>query len=436
MSRDLPFEDFIEDASQARSRRGTTASSSYAGVDGNRSGTPEPWVKRLADDGLTFFYENTTTGEMRWTPPSPGLPSRKPLPPKAVKEAPAISINGSNGMEQSLAPPPNSRGRPDSGSVFTQALLDQRLRAPDSDIDADQYLNRLSVYSDDSEVKPFSPQAAHFSTLDQFPAIPVPPTLLADQKHALELQQQLPSPSEPTLAELSSAAEAAVREVVSATQAVAGASSEELGPTTTVLSENVSNVVVAIRKLLTAFTSTPIPATPRTTTEQAQPELLPVQLRRPRQRVAATLSKLVLSTREVSASLDTSAPEALARVQNETTDLQVAINAFGSEVQKVTSGPGRRSSGILVGGDVLAGLGLGSMGAGAAGGWKGFGFVPSDRYPPKPLDQELLAELRKWAGRVEEHLSLLDLSPPEVDPSMPRPGKPTFARLGPRLSQI
>jgi son of sevenless len=35
------------------------------------SGTPEPWVKRLADDGLTFYYVNPITNETSWSPPSP-----------------------------------------------------------------------------------------------------------------------------------------------------------------------------------------------------------------------------------------------------------------------------------------------------------------------------------------------------------------------------
>ncbi|KZV68790.1 ras GEF [Peniophora sp. CONT] len=38
-----------------------------------RGGTPEPWRRRLADDGLTYFYVNGLTGETRWSAPeAPG----------------------------------------------------------------------------------------------------------------------------------------------------------------------------------------------------------------------------------------------------------------------------------------------------------------------------------------------------------------------------
>jgi son of sevenless len=36
-----------------------------------RSSTPEPWMKRLTDDGLTFYYVNSVTNETSWSPPAP-----------------------------------------------------------------------------------------------------------------------------------------------------------------------------------------------------------------------------------------------------------------------------------------------------------------------------------------------------------------------------
>ncbi|TFY69536.1 hypothetical protein EVJ58_g335 [Rhodofomes roseus] len=89
-SRDLPQEvEYDPDADmaalgpQTSSRAGTSAGLGLASADvqdngygaaagfgvPRRSRTPEPWMRRLADDGLSYYYVNKLNGEVSWTPP-------------------------------------------------------------------------------------------------------------------------------------------------------------------------------------------------------------------------------------------------------------------------------------------------------------------------------------------------------------------------------
>ncbi|KAH7336925.1 hypothetical protein B0J17DRAFT_599796 [Rhizoctonia solani] len=63
-----------------RANTATTQSSMGGFAFVRRTGTPEPWLKRLTDDGHTFFYENTETGEIMWSRPEPrGLSAQQSL---------------------------------------------------------------------------------------------------------------------------------------------------------------------------------------------------------------------------------------------------------------------------------------------------------------------------------------------------------------------
>ncbi|KAJ7288478.1 hypothetical protein C8J57DRAFT_517721 [Mycena rebaudengoi] len=70
-TRDLPGEgddsnsDLADLTSQSSSRSGSTAGFGMP----RRTGTPEPWVKKLADDGMSYYYYNTTDGTVQWTRP-------------------------------------------------------------------------------------------------------------------------------------------------------------------------------------------------------------------------------------------------------------------------------------------------------------------------------------------------------------------------------
>lgn len=42
-----------------------------------RSNTPEPWTRRLADDGLSYYYLNKADGRVMWTRPEPEIESQE-----------------------------------------------------------------------------------------------------------------------------------------------------------------------------------------------------------------------------------------------------------------------------------------------------------------------------------------------------------------------
>ncbi|KAG8893221.1 hypothetical protein FRC01_013715, partial [Tulasnella sp. 417] len=103
---------------------------------------PAPWVKRTLDDGA-YFYMNQETGHVRWSAPSPVLAPRK----DTGRLPPLMDTDESDWSAQDAYP--SSRGL--SSEAGLPASIPKEMQ-------------RLSVYSDDSEVRPFdpaSPSAAH-----------------------------------------------------------------------------------------------------------------------------------------------------------------------------------------------------------------------------------------------------------------------------------
>ncbi|KAJ3817694.1 hypothetical protein F5880DRAFT_1603137 [Lentinula raphanica] len=75
-SRDLPIEveDEIEDDEGEEEPLGQThrtqpPNPGFGVTLGKRTLTPEPWIRRLTDDGLSYFYWNTLDGSVSWTRP-------------------------------------------------------------------------------------------------------------------------------------------------------------------------------------------------------------------------------------------------------------------------------------------------------------------------------------------------------------------------------
>lgn len=112
----------------------------------HRSETPEPWERRLTDDGQAYYYFNTITEDARWTRPEPheGYPAQQPryANPKQTQYAPAAAYNAV--QHQHRTPLAHGRNRTDSEASYSGRERDTR---------------RASVYSDDSEVSPLGKDA-------------------------------------------------------------------------------------------------------------------------------------------------------------------------------------------------------------------------------------------------------------------------------------
>lgn len=143
ISRDLPTEndgsrsdDLVGlTGSQASSRAGTSLGLALSPVAAG-FGLPqqtevlEPWSRRLADDGMSYYFLNMETGEVRWTAPERG--HAHPVRPRTETQS---STTSTRSRDEALA---LNRLRSDGAAPI------ERNRSESS-------ADRLSMYSDDSE---------------------------------------------------------------------------------------------------------------------------------------------------------------------------------------------------------------------------------------------------------------------------------------------
>jgi son of sevenless-like protein len=246
---------------------------------------------------------------------------------------------------------------------------------------------------------------------------PQPSSLLADpdpqftsaEKLAHTLQHTLAPPPPESITTLSSIARQSVAAIVTAVQT----HDLSVRPSSqTSLEERISKSVVAVRHLL-YISSPPYGHVPShlyhrdgPSSGPSIPHALQTQLKPAQRRVTATLSKLVLAA--LAAQYDTKAltSEVSERMETDAAELDRALVTFVTEVQGIHNqmphAPSKRLFAILS----PMNVGLGLMGAGAAGGWKGFGWVPIDsqQQPKRDLCSEVLAELKVELAELEEKL--------------------------------
>jgi son of sevenless-like protein len=235
------------------------------------------------------------------------------------------------------------------------------------------------------------------------------PQLTSAEKLAQTLQHSL-APAPPDLiTTLSTVARQSVAAIVTAVQSH-DPLAQPLSPS--LLEDRISDSVIAIRHLL--YISSPQyghvpshlyhkggPASGSTIPQPLQAQLKPAQ-----RRVTATLSKLVLAA--LAAQYDTKSltSEVSERMETDAAELDRALVTFVTEVQRihdqVPHAPSKRLFGTLS----PTNVGLGLMGAGAAGSWKGFGWVPinSHHQPQRDLSTDILAELKIEIAELEEKL--------------------------------
>jgi len=131
-----------------------------------------------------------------------------------------------------------------------------------------------------------------------------------------------------------------------------------------------------------------------------------VQLKPAQRRVTATLSKLVLAALASQYDTKSLTSEVSERMETDAAELDRALVTFVNEVQKIHNQMPHAPSKRLFATLSPTNVGLGLMGAGAAGGWKGFGWVPIDSHlqPKRDLSADVLAELKVEIAEMEEKL--------------------------------
>ncbi|KAH9933132.1 ras GEF [Epithele typhae] len=404
-SRDLPTEgDDGEDpevaALSSHSRAGPNANLGLATTNGgahegagfgipNRTRTPEPWIRRLADDGMSYYYLNKVDGNISWT-----------LPESSASDGPPTYNDGeltardapSRGPAAAASIPRNGSSNGISGRMRSESSVSRTRQRSNSSAD------RLSIHSDDSEMGSSRPIVQSNGAV---PRSNQPSTaaleLTAAEESAKALQERLaPTPPE-TAVELSNQ----VRESISA-------------------------VVAAVRNLL-YVTATPsghvpshlYPRDPRDPRLANNGQTLQSHLKAAHRKVAGTLSKLVLSALAMQYDPGLSSSDKPNRMESDVAELERAVVAFVGEVQFFQEQHSLSNSLSKTGGKRLYGafssinVGLGLPGAGIAADWQGYGYVaPEDGSsgPRRVLSDEVVIEFKGSLKALEARLGSLVIS--------------------------
>ncbi|KAI0754910.1 ras GEF [Daedaleopsis nitida] len=397
-----------------------------------RTRTPEPWVRRLADDGMSYYYMNKLDGQISWTvPDDDGVPRELATKGSPATSSSSIPRNGSsNGIARDVPPP---IGRLRSGSSVSRT----RDRS-DSSVD------RLSIHSDDSDVYPSRRDRAESTTSGprvangvgrsnisssasssrSNHADPVVLQLTAAEEAAKALQESLAPPSPETAVELSNQ----VRESIATVLRYLKTSSNPRRPDQyREVDQLVLRVVATVRNLLyvTATPSGHVPSHlyPRDSRDPrlaSTGQTLQSHLKAAHRKVAGTLSKLVLSALAMQYDPGLSSSDKPNRMESDVAELERAVVAFVGEVQffqeqhALTNTLSRSSGGKrLYGAFSTANIGTGLPGAGVAGDWRGFGYVAPDDgtdVPQRILNDDVVIEFRGSLKAMESRLGSLVIS--------------------------
>lgn len=366
-----------------------------------RSGTPEPWIRRLADDGMSYFYLNKLTGQVSWT-----LPETEVSAKKGRARALTSSSTTSSEFNSHDGPDPITRSRSDSAARQDRGIRERHHSPPEQISDSDD----SAVYSSDPDISPSTSRSSQNGQLDELAsAVQRNPAmeLTAAERIAQSLQQSL-APSPPDLvSDLSHFARDAIASVVKKNQSLASASRRS--DHAQALDHHIRLVVVAVRNLLyiSAPPSGHIPSQliPRDLRDRRETTAAQTLLKPAQRKVTATLSKLVLSARAMEYDSAPAVQETASRIESDAEELDRAIVAFVVEVQRYHS-----EQQATVGAKRVQGcfsvihVGLGLVGAGYGGTWKGFGWVPMDDpedFPQTVLSSDTFLELKTCMVSVQ-----------------------------------
>lgn len=395
-SRDLPQEaedessdgDLAGLTSSATSRSGTSAGLAFGPSDAEVSSgsedssrpkrRAEPWVKKLADDGVSHYYVNNLDGRIQWTAPegfgsSSSTPGRDGPFPSTISRQPSGLSAYSDDSDVQLEHLPTSRPRQKNGTS-------RRVVA--------------------SSTRPETNQAAVLE-------------LTSAERIAKALQHALEPPPPNIASDLSSIAKGAIQAIVENVQSsglIRQAEDDQK------MDQLIYSAVLAIRNLLyiagvppTQIPANLLPAAGRDGRSASQTPLRPAQ-----RKVTATLSRLVLSARAIQYDSGSVIAETLSRIETDTEELDRAVSAFVLEVQRIehkqpkpAGTPAKRLQGVFT----TANVGLGLVGAGTAGSWKGFGYLSLDDeggMPQKVLGTEVVANIGSSLDQLQEGLNTLD----------------------------
>lgn len=325
-----------------------------------QNGTDDPWVKKLADDGVSFYYFNKLDGRVLWTAPdkagvstsSSSLPARQPDTSGLSVYSDDSDIQPSNDTSASRARPQNGKARHVAASSaksepkYKQALME----------------------------------------------------LTASERIAKALQHTLePSPPSP-VTDLSAIAKFSIQAIIKNLQSNGGVRKPEDDKN---MDQLVNSTVLAVRNLL-YISAAPTSQIPNNLQSRSGNTRGSTPLKPAQRKVTATLSRLVLSARAMQYDSGSQLADTLNRIEADSEELEKAVLSFVLEAQRhqVNESVPRRLQGVFT----TANIGMGLVGAGAAGSWKGHGYVLLDDeagMPQRTLGTEAVTEIKSSIDQLQ-----------------------------------
>ena len=365
-----------------------------------RSGTPEPWTKRLADDGMTYFYLNKLTGQVSWSLPETEASAKR-------GRARALTTSSTASSEFLSHDEPDRIARSRSGSVARQDRVLRERRPSTSDHISDS--DDSAIYSSDLDNSPSTSRSSQSGHQDESAPEVQSNTILdltAAERIAQSLQQALAPPPPELVSDLSHIARDAIASVVQENLLLSGV--PRRSEQARALDNLIRLVVVAVRNLL--YVSAPpsghIPAQlmPRDARDRRETTTAQTLIKPAQRKVTATLSKLVLSARAMEYDSGPAAQESASRIESDAEELDRAIVAFVVEIQRYRTEQAAVGAKRVQGYFSVMHVGLGLVGGGYGGTWRGFGWVPVDdteEFPQTILSSDSFSEFKTHMASVQ-----------------------------------
>ncbi|KZT56335.1 ras GEF [Calocera cornea HHB12733] len=410
---------------------GTPNAKDINGVLGvQRAGTPEPWIRKTTDDGMAYYYWNPISHQVRWTPPSPAPEIRprrdgphQPLPNGIMRRG-TVSSAASDFV-----------GLYEDGPFYTGPLHD--VPNPFAELGYgngfDSITTRPTLPSNSSSHSGHS-GSRRTRAIRRLPDAPLVDGRKALQ-YAVELQSLLAPEEEVYLIkECAVYAREAIQIVIeTATQVMdespitprdgidfirerrlAGHIEDDVVPHPQ-LSGRVAQAAAAVLNLLLASGKLvpPIQEADLEGDSAIQEYLRSISsdpLTGFHRKVAANLSRLILSSRAADSVPDARPPEMAVTLERDARELERSVVAFVLELDKIMdSAAPRRITAELSPGKGAAGIGTGIIGGGIGAGWRSNGFVAidDDSTAMKPPDTKAIKELNDISISVDQQLTKL-----------------------------
>ncbi|KAG6841045.1 hypothetical protein C0991_002353 [Blastosporella zonata] len=329
-----------------------------------RDGTPEPWVRRLHDDGRSYYFYNKMDGQL---PQDPGN-SPSHLSPSSVQ----LKLTENRHLI------PVDPVMPHYGPAVNYAQPTKPLT--ETDARRANTTNRVLDHTASSEA------------IDR------------------SLQMAIAPPSAELVTELASVTKSAIQAIVASIQS----NRESRRHRDQRSSHLVGNVVQSVRNLLYTFGVPTLPIPPNLLPEQVNPtgpSPSESSIYLAQRKVVASLSRLIFSVPAMQNDPHSAMTGTLAQMQADAKELEQDITSFVLEVHQIQ--PGSEPSGVKskrLQGVLCTDIGPGFVGAGAAGRWKGFGWVQlSDNqvFSQRVLGPSLISELRRRLNNLDVQFQYL-----------------------------